>query len=49
MRQGAALRELLISVALLAILRFYAKGLVPERIQQPPLPRAVAEPAPARS
>ena len=34
--QGAALRELLISVALLVILRFYAKGLLPERIQHPP-------------
>ena len=43
--QGAALRELLIAVALLAILRFHARGLVPERIRQPPLP---AEPAPAR-
>ena len=47
--QGAALRELLISVALLVILRFYAKGLVPERIQHPPLPMAAAEPAAART
>jgi len=47
--QGAALRELMISVALLVILRFYARGLVPERIETPPLPLAAAEPAPARS
>jgi branched-chain amino acid transport system permease protein len=38
--QGAALRELLIAVALLVILRFYAKGLVPERIKHPSLPAA---------
>ena len=43
--QGAALRELLISVALLVILRFYAKGLLPERIQHPPLPAMAAAPA----
>jgi branched-chain amino acid transport system permease protein len=36
--QGAALREILISVALLLILRFYTKGLVPEEIAQPVLP-----------
>src|SRR5499426_4181386 len=30
--QGAALRELIISVALLVILRFYARGILPERI-----------------
>ncbi len=33
--QAAALRELIISVALLVILRFYAKGILPERIEQP--------------
>ena len=43
--QGAALRELLIAVALLVVLRFYARGLVPERIPQPPLP--AAPPAPS--
>ena len=42
--QGAALREILIAVALLVILRFYAKGLVPERIKHPALP---PDPAPA--
>jgi branched-chain amino acid transport system permease protein len=45
--QGAALRELLISVALLVILRFYARGLLPERIQHPLLP-AAAQPAATR-
>jgi branched-chain amino acid transport system permease protein len=45
--QAAALRELLISVALLLILRFYAKGLLPERIKHPLLP-AVAAPAASR-
>jgi branched-chain amino acid transport system permease protein len=43
--QGAALRELLVAVALLTILRFYAKGLLPERTQHPPLPIADAGPA----
>jgi branched-chain amino acid transport system permease protein len=38
--QGAALRELMISLLLLLILRFYAKGLLPERIEPPPLPGA---------
>jgi len=42
--QAAAVRELAISVALLVILRFYAKGLLPERIVPPPLPAASAEP-----
>ena len=46
--QGAALRELMISVALLVILRFYAKGLLPERIQHPPLPAIAAMPAAVR-
>ncbi len=46
--QGAALRELMVSVALLVILRFYAKGLLPERIQQPPLPAAAPAPTPSR-
>jgi branched-chain amino acid transport system permease protein len=35
--QAAAVRELAISVALLVILRFYAKGLLPERIAPPTL------------
>ena len=43
--QGAALRELLIAVALLVVLRFYARGLVPESIPQPPLPTAPPEAA----
>jgi branched-chain amino acid transport system permease protein len=43
--QAAAVRELAISVALLVILRFYAKGLLPERIAPPPLPAPDAEPA----
>jgi branched-chain amino acid transport system permease protein len=47
--QAAALRELLISVALLVILRFYARGLLPERIEHPPLPAAAAVPAPSRA
>ena len=46
--QAAALRELLISVALLVILRFYAKGLLPERIKHPLLPAAAA-PAASRA
>ena len=40
--QGAALRELLIAVALLVILRFYARGLVPERIVHPSLPQSAS-------
>ena len=43
--QGAALREFLIAFALLVVLRFYAKGLVPERIPQPPLPTTPARAA----
>jgi branched-chain amino acid transport system permease protein len=38
--QAAALREVLIAVALLAVLRFYARGLIPETIARPPLPEA---------
>jgi branched-chain amino acid transport system permease protein len=45
--QGAALRELMISVALLVTLRFWAKGLLPERIEQVALPVEAAA-APAR-
>lgn len=49
--QGAAVRELLISVALLVILRFHAKGLIPERIEHPPLPADAMTPGaiPART
>jgi branched-chain amino acid transport system permease protein len=47
--QGAALRELLISVALLVILRFYAKGLLPERINHPTLPASAVVTATGRS
>ena len=39
--QGAALREFLIALALLVILRFYARGLIPERIRHPVLPAPV--------
>jgi len=46
--QGAALRELMISVALLVILRFWAKGLLPERMAQGALPVEAAA-APARA
>jgi branched-chain amino acid transport system permease protein len=45
--QGAALRELIISVALLVILRFYARGILPERIGHPLL-FAEAQPAAGR-
>ena len=40
--QGAALREILIAGALLLVLRVRAKGLVPERIPQAPLPEPAA-------
>ena len=36
--QGAALREILIAGALLVVLRFYARGLVPETIRQVEVP-----------
>jgi len=45
--QGAALRELMISVVLLVILRFYAKGLMPERLEHPALPDKATAPAQA--
>jgi branched-chain amino acid transport system permease protein len=41
--QGAALRECLIALALLVVLRVRAQGLIPERIADTPLP----EPKPA--
>ncbi|HEU0159086.1 MAG TPA: branched-chain amino acid ABC transporter permease [Hyphomicrobiaceae bacterium] len=43
--QAAAVRELAISVALLVILRFYARGLLPERIEPPALAPEAAAPA----
>jgi branched-chain amino acid transport system permease protein len=44
--QGAALREILIAGALLVVLRFYARGLVPETIRQVEVPApAKGEPA----
>lgn len=43
--QGAALREILIAVALLAVLRVRAQGLIPERLAQVPLPPPRAIPA----
>jgi branched-chain amino acid transport system permease protein len=43
--QAAAVRELAISVALLVILRFYARGLLPERIEPPALAAKGAAPA----
>jgi len=46
--QAAAVRELAISVALLLILRFYAKGLLPERIEPPALTAGEAAPAASR-
>jgi branched-chain amino acid transport system permease protein len=46
--QAAAVRELAISVALLVILRFYAKGLLPERIKPPALAATGAAPAASR-
>jgi branched-chain amino acid transport system permease protein len=47
--QGAALRELLISVALLVVLRFYARGLMPERIRHPALPATSVAASAARA
>jgi branched-chain amino acid transport system permease protein len=44
--QAASLRELLIAVALLLILRWHAKGLIPERIANVPLPPAPVTPQP---
>lgn len=38
--QGGALRELMISIALLVVLRFYAKGLLPEQLRHSGLPAA---------
>jgi branched-chain amino acid transport system permease protein len=46
--QAAAVRELAISVALLLILRFYAKGLLPERIESPALTATEAAPVASR-
>ena len=40
--QGAALRETLIAASLLLILRVRAKGLIPEKIPEEPLPAAAA-------
>jgi branched-chain amino acid transport system permease protein len=40
--QGAALREILISVTLLIILRYHTKGLIPERLIHPALPDQVS-------
>jgi len=40
--QGAALREMLVAAALLLVLRFYAKGLLPERLEEPALPAPAA-------
>lgn len=40
--QAASLRELLIAVALLIILRFHTRGLVPEKIVHGPLPAVAA-------
>jgi branched-chain amino acid transport system permease protein len=48
--QGAALREILVSVALIVILRFHARGLIPETMVHPQLPgEAVPSPALART
>ena len=42
--QGAALREIMIAVALLVVLRVRARGLVPEKIANVPLPEPAREP-----
>jgi branched-chain amino acid transport system permease protein len=47
--QGAALREILIAVALLLILRIHARGLIPERMNTVPLPPPVAAAAAAKA
>lgn len=47
--QGAALREILIAVALLLILRVRARGLVPEKIANVPLPEPARDPLIART
>lgn len=47
--QGAALREILIAVALLLILRARARGLVPEKIANVPLPEPARDPLTART
>lgn len=46
--QGAALREILIAVALLLILRVRARGLVPETMANVPLPRPAHDPITVR-
>jgi len=47
--QGAALREILIAGALLLVLRVRARGLVPEKIANVPLPEPARDPLAARS
>jgi len=46
--QGAALREILIAVALLLVLRVRARGLIPERIPNVPLPEPTRSSAPLK-
>lgn len=46
--QGAALREILIAVALLLVLRVRARGLIPERISEVPLPEPARASAPLK-
>jgi branched-chain amino acid transport system permease protein len=43
--QGAALREILIALALLVVLRVRAQGLIPERIANVPLPEPKSAPS----
>jgi branched-chain amino acid transport system permease protein len=47
--QGAALREILIAVALLLVLRVRARGLVPEKIANVPLPEPTRDPLTIRT
>lgn len=47
--QGAALREIVIALALLLVLRVSARGLIPERIANVPLPEPARVTAPVRS
>lgn len=47
--QGAALREILIAAALLLVLRVRARGLVPEKIANVPLPEPARDPLVVKS
>jgi branched-chain amino acid transport system permease protein len=47
--QGAALREFLISVSLIVILRFRSQGILPETSSHPVLPATAAQAGPLRA